>query len=359
MTETVAPGRTVGILGGGQLGRMLAIAAAQLGLKARIYAPEPDAPAGDVAPLTCAAWDDAAALRAFAATVDVVTLEFENVPVPTVETLAALVPVRPDARALAAAQDRLAEKRFLNRAGAETAAFAPVADAASLDAAIAALGLPAILKTRRLGYDGKGQARIDAPQDAAAALAAMDGAPAILEAVAPFVREVSVVAARGLDGAVAAYDPGENVHRGGVLRRTIVPAAIDEATAVRARAMAGRVMAALDYVGVMGVEFFHMPDGRLLANEIAPRVHNSGHWTLEACAVDQFEQHLRAVCGWPLGDPRRHADAVMENLIGDEAATWRPLASAPGVALHLYGKTVARPGRKMGHLTRLAPRSPG
>jgi 5-(carboxyamino)imidazole ribonucleotide synthase len=358
MSEAVAPGGTVGILGGGQLGRMLAIAAAQLGLRARIYAPEPDAPAGDVAPLTCAGWDDAAALRAFAATIDVATLEFENVPVAAVETLAALVPVRPDARALGVAQDRLAEKRFLNAAGVETAAFAAVDDAASLDAAIAALGLPAILKTRRLGYDGKGQARIDAPEDVAAALAATDSRPAILEAVAPFARELSVVAARGVDGAVAAYDPVENVHRGGILRRTTAPAAIDAATAARARALAARVLAALDYVGVMGVELFHMPDGRLLANEIAPRVHNTGHWTLEACAVDQFEQQIRAVCGWPLGDPARHADAVMENLIGDEAAAWRPLARAPGAALHLYGKAEARPGRKMGHVTRLSPRTP-
>jgi 5-(carboxyamino)imidazole ribonucleotide synthase len=183
----------------------------------------------------------------------------------------------------------------------------------------------------------------------------MGGQPAILEAVVPFAREISVVAARGLDGRTAAYDPGENLHRGGVLRRTTVPAAIDAETAARARALAVRVLDALDYVGVMGVELFHLPDGRLLANEIAPRVHNTGHWTLEACAVDQFEQQIRAVCGWPLGDPRRHADAVMENLIGDEAGDWARLAAEPGAALHLYGKGEARPGRKMGHVTRLSP----
>ena len=352
----IEPGGTVGILGAGQLGRMLAMAAARMGLRAHVYAPDAEAPAADVARHTRAAWDDAAALDAFAASVDVVTLEFENVPVATVEALAARVPVRPGPRALAVAQDRVAEKTFLNAAGVETAAFAAVDDAASLERALAALGTPAILKTRRMGYDGKGQARIATPADAPAALTAMGGQPAILEAVAPFVREISVVAARGLDGAVRAYDPGENRHEGGVLRRTTVPAAIDADTAARAAAIAGRILGALDYVGVMGVELFHMPDGRLLANEIAPRVHNTGHWTLEACAVDQFAQHLRAVCGWPLGEPLRHADAAMDNLLGDGAAGWARLAAEPGAALHLYGKGQARPGRKMGHVTRLTPR---
>jgi 5-(carboxyamino)imidazole ribonucleotide synthase len=352
----IEPGGTVGILGAGQLGRMLAMAAARMGLRAHVYAPDAEAPAADVACHTRAAWDDAAALAAFAASVDVVTLEFENVPVATVEALAARVPVRPGARALAVAQDRLAEKTFLNAAGVETAAFAAVDDEASLERALAALGTPAILKTRRMGYDGKGQARIATPADAPAALAAMGREPAILEAVAPFVREISVVAARGLDGTVRAYDPGENRHEGGVLRRTTVPAAIDADTAARAEAVAARILAALDYVGVMGVELFHMPDGRLLANEIAPRVHNTGHWTLEACAVDQFAQAIRAVCGWPLGEPVRHADAVMDNLLGEDAADWARLAAAPGVALHLYGKAHARPGRKMGHVTRLRPR---
>ena len=353
MSERIGPGGTVGILGAGQLGRMLAIAAARMGLKARLYAPEADPPAADVARVMRGDWDDAAALRRFAASVDVVTLEFENVPVEAVETLAPLVPVRPGARALAVAQDRLDEKRFLNAAGVGTAGFAPVDDAESLRAALAQLGLPAILKTRRMGYDGKGQVRIDRPDQAEAAFAAMGGAPAILEAVAPFIREISVVAARGADGGFAAYDPAENVHRGGILRRSAVPASIDAETAARAQGMARAILDALDYVGVMGVELFHMPDGRLLANEIAPRVHNTGHWTIEACAVDQFAQHVRAVCLWPLGDPARHADAVMENLIGDEAADWPRLAAEPGAALHLYGKAEARPGRKMGHVTRL------
>lgn len=352
----VGPGGIVGVLGAGQLGRMLAIAAARMGLRTRLYDPAPDAPAAHVAPVTQAAWDDREALARFAASVDVVTLEFENVPVETVAFLETLVPVRPGARALAVAQDRLDEKRFLNAAGAATAAFAPVDDAASLDAALAALGLPAILKTRRMGYDGKGQARIARPGDAPAALAAMGGAPAILEAVAPFVREISVVAARGADGAFAAYDPGENVHEGGILRRTTVPAAIDAATAARAQALARRVLDGLAYVGVMGVEMFHMPGGDLLVNEVAPRVHNTGHWTIEACAVDQFAQHVRAVCLWPLGEPRRHADAEMTNLIGDEAGAWARLAAEPGLALHLYGKAEARPGRKMGHVTRIGLR---
>ena len=352
----LGPGATLGVLGAGQLGRMLAIAAARMGLRARLYDPAPDPPAAHVAPVVTAAWDDAEALAAFAASVDVVTLEFENVPVAALEALATRAPVRPGARALAVAQDRVAEKRFLRAAGVETAPFAPVDDAASLAAALAEIGTPAILKTRRLGYDGKGQSRIARPEDAAAALAALNGAPAILEGVAPFVREVSVVAARGLDGRVAAFDPGENVHEGGVLRRTGVPAAIDAETAARAREIAATILDRLDYVGVMGVELFHMADGRLLANEIAPRVHNTGHWTIEACAVDQFAQHVRAVCGWPLGDPRRHADAEMENLIGDEAADWARLAAEPGAALHLYGKAEARPGRKMGHVTRLRPR---
>lgn len=347
------PGSTVGILGGGQLGRMLAIAAARLGLRARIYAPEASPPAGDVAQAVQGGWDDAQALAAFAASVDVVTLEFENVPVSAVETLARRIPVRPGARALAAAQDRLEEKTFLNAAGAETAPFAPVDTLSDLRAALSRLGTPAILKTRRLGYDGKGQVRIADPAQAEAAFAAMGGQPAILEGFAAFDREISVVAARGLDGDFRAYDPGQNVHRDGILRTTTVPAAIDAATAARAVAVARGVLHALDYVGVMGVELFHMPDGRLLVNEIAPRVHNTGHWTIEACAVCQFQQQIRAVCGWPLGDPRRHADAVMENLIGDDAADWLALAREPGAALHLYGKGEARPGRKMGHVTRL------
>ena len=355
---TVAPGGTVGILGGGQLGRMLAMAAARIGLRARIYAPEADPPAGHVAPATCAGWEDAAALEAFARAVDVATLEFENVPAATLALLAPHVRVAPGPKALETAQDRLTEKRFLAGLDLPVAPFAPVEDAASLARALEAIGAPAILKTRRLGYDGKGQARLNGPDDAPAALAALAGAPSILEGVVDFRREISVIVARAADGATAAYDPAENSHEGGVLRRSVVPAAIDGETAARAQAMARRIAEALDYVGVMGVEMFHTADGTLIVNEIAPRVHNTGHWTMEACAVDQFEQHLRAVCGWPLGDPTRHADATMDNLLGDDVRDWRWLASAPGAALHLYGKGAPRPGRKMGHVTRLSPRSP-
>lgn len=356
MTEAIAPGGTVGVLGGGQLGRMLAAAAAQLGLKAHIYAPEADPPAGDVAAtVTRGGWDDRAALTAFAAAVDVVTYEFENVPAETVDILEPLVPVRPGRKALAVAQDRVEEKSFMNAIGVATAPFAPVDDIASLEAALDQIGAPAILKTRRLGYDGKGQARIMARGDAADALAAMAGAPAVLEGFVAFAREISVIAARGADGAVAAYQPGENEHEAGILRRTTVPASSAPAVLKEAKAIAGRILEALDYVGVIGVEFFETEDGALLVNEIAPRVHNTGHWTIEACATDQFQQHIKAVCGWPLGDPARHADAVMENLIGDEAHDWARLSADPGAALHLYGKAEARPGRKMGHVTRTTP----
>ena len=283
----------------------------------------------------------------------VVTYEFENVPAPALDAVEPHAPVRPGRRALAVSQDRLDEKKLPRGARPRgRAVMRAVEDAASLDAAIAALGLPAILKTRRLGYDGHGQARIDAPEGAAAALAATAGAPAILERVVAFEAEVSVIAARGLDGAVAAYDPGENVHEGGILRRTTVPAGLSAARRQDAVLIAGRILQALDYAGVIGVEMFATPQG-LVVNEIAPRVHNSGHWTEAACVVDQFEQHVRAVAGWPLGDGRRHSDAVMENLLGHEVEAAPALAADPSARLHLYGKAKARPGRKMGHVTRL------
>lgn len=358
MAEPLAPGATVGILGSGQLGRMLAVAAAQMGLRAHIYAPDAPGPAGEVsAAWTRGAYDDAGALTAFGRAVDVVTYEFENVPAAALDALEPVVTVRPGRRALATAQDRLTEKTFLEGAGAEVAPFAAVDDAASLAAALARIGAPAILKTRRLGYDGKGQARIksDADADAEAALAAMAGAPAILEGFVDFRAEVSVIAARGADGAFAAYDPGENIHREGILRRTTVPAALSDAEAEAAVDVARAVAEALDYVGVLGVELFVARDGCIIVNEIAPRVHNTGHWTIEGCAVNQFHQQIRAVAGWPLGDPARHADAVMDNLIGDEAHDWREIAARPGAALHLYGKGEARPGRKMGHVTTTRP----
>ncbi len=350
MTDALPPGSHIGILGGGQLARMLAVAASRLGLRCHIYDPAADAPAGDVAHrLTTAAFDDSRALAAFAASVDVITYEFENIPTATLDLLEPLRPVRPNRRALAIAQDRLPEKTFLREHGLATAPFAPVDSRASLAAAMATTGLPAILKTRRLGYDGKGQARILTEADADAAHAALGGAPALLEGFVPFSHEVSVIGARGLDGSVACYDPGENVHEDGILRTTTVPARLTASQRSDAVLIAARILTALDYVGVLGVELFVTPQG-LVVNEIAPRVHNSGHWTQNGCSICQFEQHIRAVAGWPLGDGARHSNVVMENLIGADIARVPALARS-GAALHLYGKGDARPGRKMGHVT--------
>ena len=352
----LAPGGTIGILGGGQLGRMLSIAAARLGLKTHIYEPGANPPAGDVAAaVTTASYDDVAALARFAAGVDVVTFEFENVPAPAAATLLANAPVRPPPRALEISQDRVVEKAFLEALGIAVAPWRAVGDLKDLKAALAEIGAPSILKTRRLGYDGKGQVRIGDACRAAAAWDEIVRAPAILEGLVAFQREISVIGARGLSGEVVCYDPGENVHRGGILHTTTVPAEITPAVRMDAVLIAGKILNALDYVGVMGIELFQAPDGGLLVNEIAPRVHNSGHWTIEACVVDQFEQHIRAVAGWPLGDGSRHSDAVMTNLIGAEAEEWHRLA-ASGAALHLYGKAEARPGRKMGHVTRISPK---
>ncbi|WP_280517625.1 5-(carboxyamino)imidazole ribonucleotide synthase [Falsirhodobacter halotolerans] len=347
------PGAVIGILGGGQLARMLSVAASRLGFRTHVYEPSPNPPAGDVAhEVTTAAYDDEAALRAFAASVDVITYEFENVPTSALDLLEAQVVIRPNRRALAVSQDRMAEKEFLSGLGLTVAPFARVTDAASMTAAVEAIGAPAILKTTRLGYDGKGQARLRAAADAEAALASMNGAEAVLEGFVTFSHEVSVIAARGLDGAVAAYDPGENVHRDGILHTTTIPARLTPGQRTDAVLIAARILNALDYVGVMGVELFVTQNG-LIVNEIAPRVHNSGHWTQNGCAVDQFEQHIRAVAGWPLGDGGRHSDVVMENLIGDDILRVPDIAGERGAALHLYGKAEARPGRKMGHVNRV------
>ena len=357
MTEALAPGAVIGILGGGQLGRMLAMAAARLGFRVHVFDPDPAAPAAQVATRHWQApYDDAEALDGFAAAVDVVTFEFENIPTAALDRIEARVPVRPNRRALEVSGDRLIEKSFLADLGLATAPFAAVEDAATLDAALAEIGTPAILKTRRLGYDGKGQARIAKPADAPAALGAMAGAPAILEGFVDFSCEISVIAARGLDGSVACYDPGRNDHEAGILRRTTVPAGVPQSVATDAVLAASRILTALDYVGVMGVELFVTRAG-LVVNEIAPRVHNSGHWTEAGCAIDQFEQHIRAVAGWPLGDGQRHADVVMENLIGADVDRVPEIARTPA-RLHLYGKAEARPGRKMGHVNRItgAPR---
>jgi 5-(carboxyamino)imidazole ribonucleotide synthase len=352
------PGSTIGILGGGQLGRMLALAAARLGLRCHVYCPDDDRPAALVsAACSVAPYDDRTSLEAFARDVHVVTYEFENVPAATAAFLAERVPVRPSPRALAVSQDRLLEKTFLRDLGVTTAAFAAVDEASGLAGAIAGVGLPAVLKSRRFGYDGKGQAFIRRTAEAEAAWSAVGGVPALLEAFVPFVCEVSVIVCRGLDGTVVSYDPVRNVHERHVLARSIVPAGLPADVEAEARGLAGRIVDGLDHVGVMGVEMFVETAGgpRLSVNEIAPRVHNSGHWTLDACVVSQFEQHVRAICGWPLGAPRRHSDAVMDNLLGDDVGDWPLQARRPDTAVHIYGKRTVAPGRKMGHVTRLYP----
>jgi 5-(carboxyamino)imidazole ribonucleotide synthase len=340
--------KTIGILGGGQLGRMLSVAASRLGLRCHIFEPG-NAPAADVAhAVTNAPYEDEAALSAFAQSVDVITYEFENVPTSALDLLESICPIRPNRRALAVSQDRLTEKTFLNEIGLATAPFADVPSEADLDAALAGIGRPSILKTRRLGYDGKGQVRIaaDGPVE-------WTGAPSVLEGFVDFTAEISVIVARGADGQVAAFDPGLNLHEGGILRTTTVPCGLAAKQTTDAVLIAARIANALDYIGVMGVELFVTPSG-LIVNEIAPRVHNSGHWTQAGCAVDQFEQHIRAVAGLPLGDGRRYADVVMENLIGDDVLRVPELLAAPKTQIHLYGKGSPRPGRKMGHVNRIS-----
>ena len=355
MSKPLQTGDVIGILGGGQLGRMLSVAAARLGLRCHIFEPGTNPPAADVAhAITTASYEDEAALRAFANAVDVVTYEFENVPTSALDLLESLRPIRPNRDALRISQDRLTEKDFLTGLGLTTAPYKTVDSAEELRLAVAALGLPAILKTRRLGYDGKGQVRITEATQCDEAFAAMAGAPAILEGFVNFQREVSVIAARGTDGSVAAFDPGENVHSDGILRTTTVPATLSARERQDAVLLAGRILNALDYIGVMGVELFVTPTG-LVVNEIAPRVHNSVHWTQNGCAVDQFEQHIRAVAGWSLGDGRRHSDVVMENLIGDDMLRVQAISQEPHAALHRYGKTERKAGRKLGHVNRILP----
>jgi 5-(carboxyamino)imidazole ribonucleotide synthase len=352
--KPVPPGGTIGIIGGGQLGRMLALAASRLGLKTCIYNDTSDAPAFQVTQHSVAApYDDLAQLGAFADACDAVTFEFENLPAHAIAHLAEHVPVRPGAHALAMTQDRLTEKAFVEKLGLKTAPFFKVSSPEQARTAFGKLNGKGILKTRRFGYDGKGQEKVASADEAAKAFESFKGATAILEGFVDFSYEASVVAARSQDGQFAAFDPPENEHENHILRRSTVPSRLAGAQVLDAKAIAKKIGDALDYVGVFAVELFVAANGDLLVNEIAPRVHNSGHWTIEACACSQFEQHIRAVAGWPLGDPRRHADAVMENIIGAEADAWEALAKSG--ALHLYGKTEARPGRKMGHVTRLKP----
>jgi 5-(carboxyamino)imidazole ribonucleotide synthase len=346
---------TIGILGGGQLGRMLALAAAQLGFKCHVFAPNPDSPAFDVVHrVTCADYTDTEALDRFAGNVDVVTYEFENVPAETATFLAARVPVLPDPQVLATTQDRLAEKIFVTGLGIRTADFAAVAEPGELVAVIERIGRPAVLKTRRFGYDGKGQVTIRNGSDPQAAWRDVGGQPCILEAFVPFEREVSVIAARGRDGRVECFDVTENEHRDHILKVSRVPAALSDVTAQEARRIAGAIAQAFDYVGVLAVEMFVQRNGmELLVNEIAPRVHNSGHWTLDGASVSQFEQHIRAVAGWPLAKPIRRGRVEMINLIGSEVEDFQRWLEVPGATVHLYGKAAVRPGRKMGHVTRV------
>jgi 5-(carboxyamino)imidazole ribonucleotide synthase len=350
-------GATIGILGGGQLARMMCMAAARLGFRTLVFDPDAHAPAGQVANgHIVASYDDSLELAEFARACDVVTYEFENVPVAAARIIDAITPVRPGVQALEAAQDRFVEKTFLNKAGILTASFANVNSDDDLRTALAAFSGNGVLKTRRLGYDGKGQKVLRQPDDAAiiGTYASFGSVPLILEGFVPFEREVSVIAARGDDGQIAIYDLAENVHRDGILQTSTVPARINAKTLQSAKNAATAVLEALDYIGVIGVEFFVLRDGALIANEIAPRVHNSGHWTEAACAISQFEQHIRAVTGLPLGDPKRHSNCVMENLIGPDINRIKDLCGQADVVVHHYGKTEVRAGRKMGHFTRLS-----
>ena len=357
-TPVLTPGATIGILGGGQLGRMLALAAARLGLDCHVFCPDPQAPAFDVVRRnTQADYGDERALDRFAEAVDVVTYEFENVPAETAQFLAERKPVIPDPAVLATAQDRLKEKTFVADLGIPTAPFARIDGEADLVEALKQIGRPAVLKTRRFGYDGKGQALIRQDGDIARAWHDVGAHPSILESFVPFEREISVVAARGRDGQMECYDVVENEHRDHILKISRVPAAVPAEVAAEARRIAERIATASGYVGVLAVEMFVVPEGvgTVLVNEIAPRVHNSGHWTLDGCTVSQFEQHIRAVAGWPLGRPVRHGRIEMINLIGHEVDDYAKWLRMPDTAVHLYGKHGARPGRKMGHVTRILP----
>ena len=358
MSATLKPGDTIGILGSGQLGRMIALAAARLGLRTHVYCPD-TGPAFDVcAQHTRAAYDDEKALASFANSVNVISYEFENVPAKTAAFLEARKPVRPGPRALATTQDRFTEKSFLNDLGIPTAPFAAVDSVADLEQAVAKLGRPSVLKTRRFGYDGKGQTMIREGHDLADAFKSVGGGACILEGFVSFAREISVVGARGLDGSFAAFDVCENEHANHILSRTLVPAHANDKAQAAAIEMTGKIAAALDYVGVITVEMFLVEEAsgeRIVVNEIAPRVHNSGHWTIDGAVTSQFEQHVRAICGWALGSPRRHGAIEMHNLIGAQAHDWAALLGQDGVALHLYGKHEAREGRKMGHWTRVLP----
>jgi 5-(carboxyamino)imidazole ribonucleotide synthase len=359
--EAIPAGAVIGILGGGQLGRMLATAASALGFRTHIFCPEADGPAAQVSDLeTVAAYEDEAALTKFAQSIDVATYEFENIPLRTAEIVAALCPLRPGVRSLEMTQDRLIEKNFVRDAGATTANFADIVNVEDCAAALEQIGAPGILKTRRFGYDGKGQLEIKSCASAAdveKAFADLGRVPLILEQKISFVCEISAVIGRALDGRMAIFDMVRNVHQNGILYTSTVPANVDRVVIASAQDVTTKIAAALDHVGVLAVEFFVTEEQSVLVNEIAPRVHNSGHWTIDACDTDQFAQHIRALTGMLLGDPARHADAVMTNLIGDDVADAATLQEMADTNVHLYGKSETRPGRKMGHVTRVSPLS--
>ncbi len=358
MSQPLPKGATIGIIGGGQLGRMLAMAAARLGFKTIVLEPQPDCPAMQVTTNhIVAAYDDVDALAALADRSDVVTYEFENIDVSAVEKLGQSVSIFPNANALRISQDRLVEKDFLNSSGLPTADYFDVIDAASLLAALEKTSGRGILKTRRFGYDGKGQIRFSGNNDIAAdkAIDELRGAPAILEGFVDFKCEISVIATRGIDGEISCFEPAENVHKQGILFTSTVPSSVSSDVTLNATKAASQLIEALDYVGTLGLEFFVMGNGDLIANEFAPRVHNSGHWTEAACSISQFEQHIRAIAGWPLIDPVRHSNCVMQNLLGDDINKMSALAASSDTVLHDYGKTESRAGRKMGHFTRISP----
>lgn len=353
MSNPLQTGATIGILGGGQLGRMLSVAASRLGFRTHIFEPGANPPAGHVADqVTTAPYDDLDALRSFAQSVDVVTYEFENIPADALDAIEELRPVMPNRRALATSQDRIVEKDFLTSLGLKCAPYANVETADDLVAAVQAVGVPSILKTRRFGYDGKGQVRLKDSTNPTSAWQELGETPSVLEGFIEFSHEVSVIGARSQDGAVVCFDPGENVHTDGILHTTTLPARLNRNQHTDAIILTGQILNALDYVGVMGVELFVTPQG-LIVNEIAPRVHNSGHWTQNGCVIDQFEQHIRAIAGWPLGDGKRHSNVVMTNLIGEAVNDVATLSQDSSVGLHLYGKAEAKAGRKMGHVNKI------
>jgi len=356
-TRVIAPGSTIGIMGNGQLGRMAAFCAAELGYKVHVFGPGADSPTEQVcAKATIADYSDLDALRAFANDVDVVTFEFENVPHDSVKLLSELVPVRPGWKCLHLSQNRLREKTFCNDHGIGTAPFEAVRSLADLKAAVAKLGRPSVLKTTEMGYDGKGQVKITDDTDLADAWAQMKDAEAVLEGFISFEREISVIVARGVTGDTACFCPVENVHTNHVLDVTVAPAEIAQSLSKKAEDIAIKLVTAMEFVGLLAVEMFVTTDGDILVNEVAPRPHNSGHWTIDACVTSQFEQFIRAVCGLPLGDPSHHSNARMKNLLGDDIDGWQAILTEPTAKLHLYGKAEAKPGRKMGHVTWVLPK---